>query len=226
MSIEFTISETLKLEKALETVTGKRAIGKAARVALRRHGENFVKTLVKERLSGRPGLKRRSGDLARSTTRSVTGQGISDTELRIAIGRGLEYAGIQETGGEIKPRRRQYLAIPLPSVQTAAGVQKLKPRDIEGTVVLRTRLGNLLVVKSFKNISEARAEFGARTQVIDSGQGKNKKRVAVPLFLLRKQVFIPPRLGARVLFGSPKVQQDRRRLLEQAIFEVASKLES
>ena len=129
--------------------------------------------LVKNRLSGRPGLFRRSGDLARSFKATPEGettnlplQGFTLVEYSTS-----PYAKTHELGATITPRNVQNLAIPIGEAKTATGVKRGGVRSFANTFVGTSKNGNRIVFQ--------RGE-----------QGK-----ARPLFILKKNVVIPARLG-------------------------------
>ena len=77
--------------------------------------------VIEESLSGNR-LRRRSGDLARSTVgQALIINGLPGMKIGVFRGPALAYAGIQETGGEIRPKNARALAIPQEPVLTAAG---------------------------------------------------------------------------------------------------------
>lgn len=80
---------------------------------------------------------------------------------------------VHEEGATIRPRNSQYLTVPLPAALDSRGVP-LRPRarDWDSTFVAESRRGNLLI-------------FQRR------GAG------IVPLYLLKREVQLPPRLRAR-----------------------------
>lgn len=79
----------------------------------------FETDLVTQRMSGRPGLNRRTGRSARSWSFSILGKSRSIT----AIMRSPEgHLRVHEYSGRIYPKKGRYLWIPGPSLQTAAGV--------------------------------------------------------------------------------------------------------
>lgn len=80
---------------------------------LQRGARNFKSRMLRERLSGRPGLRRITGATARSLTATVTGT--KDTlRLRAGIGnRSTPGVRIHEGGGIIRPKTKPWLAIPL-----------------------------------------------------------------------------------------------------------------
>jgi hypothetical protein len=91
-------------------------------------------------------LNRRTGALARS----ITGRGElykGQPAMRVGVFRGpaLAYAGIQEYGGVIKPKKAKALAIPVGPALTPAGVPRFSgPREKAGLVFVRFRGGNAI----------------------------------------------------------------------------------
>lgn len=119
--------------------------------------------------TGTDSLSRRSGQLVRRLpdAAKVTGKRIQNVEGRISLPK--RYA-IHERGGVIKPKGSKYVFIPLPEALDASGKPK-PPKSFKNTFIAESRKGNLLVFQK-------------------RGRGQ-----LVPLYLLRKQVRIPPRLG-------------------------------
>lgn len=76
-------------------------------------------------------IKRRTGRLAASISHQV--QEVSDAVFgRLGILNGGEaavYAGVQEFGATITPKRAKVLAIPLPAALTPAGVPRFSPTE-------------------------------------------------------------------------------------------------
>lgn len=131
-----------------------------------RVGRRFTGLLVKRRLSGRPGLKRRSGDLARSFRSRVTGNNLDN--LILLIFTASKYAPIQEKGGIVTAKRAKMLAIPLAPALTSAGVARYKsPRDMNLRVTMRGG-------KIFLETKTAKSEL---------------------MYVLKKSVIVPARLG-------------------------------
>ena len=133
--------------------------------------------------TGAKSLSRRTGALLRTIEKSVkvTGKFTGTGEVRGQIGSPLIYASTQEFGATIRPKRAQYLTVPLPAALNANGMMKLpKARDYPRTFVARSRRGNLIIFQK-------------------KGRGK-----IIPLFVLKRQVRIPPRLnlGVAVEAGS------------------------
>jgi len=89
---------------------------------------------------------------------------------RLTVGTGsgvllkkVKYASILDRGGEIKPKRKQYLTIPL-------GKTKGWARNYKNTFIQKSKKGNLLIFQK---------------------SGKGKRSRIKPLFLLKKSVRIP-----------------------------------
>lgn len=123
-------------------------------------------------------LSRRTGKLIESVEASirVTGKFTAGSEVRGQIGSPLIYASTQEFGATIRPKRAQYLTVPLPAALDNRGVPILpRARDWPRTFVQRSRRGNLIIFQK---------------------RGANK---IVPLYVLKKQVTIPPRMNLRTM---------------------------
>ncbi len=120
-------------------------------------------------------LSKRTGDLIASIRRSIRFSGKltkSGGERRAFIGSPLIYASIQEFGGTIRAKRAQYLTIPLPAAMDHRGIMLLpKARDYPNTFIAKSRKGNLIIFQ------------------------KKPGRKLIPLFVLKKEVVIPPRLN-------------------------------
>lgn len=113
-------------------------------------------------------LSRRSGRLTDSILRSVKVTGGAWDSLRGSIG-GNAYAGLHERGGVVKAKGK-LLTIPLPAALNGRGVAPLFARQWSNTFVARSKAGNLII-------------FQKRGDDI------------VPLYVLKSEVYIPPRLG-------------------------------
>lgn len=106
-------------------------------IALRAQRE--TKLLVQSR------LRRRTGRLINSVGGGVrTGRG---DVIEAFASASTEYAAAQELGAVIRPKRGRYLTIPLSPVLTQAGVQRQSARSFAGLFVIRSRRGNLLLVR-------------------------------------------------------------------------------
>jgi len=117
-------------------------------------------------------LSKRSGFMLEAIRESITVDGatIPSIEGRIAIPGKRK---IHENGGVLRPKKSKYLTIPLPAALDSRGIPlKPKARDWKNTFVIRSKAGNLLIVRR-------------------KGAGIE------PLYLLKTEVYIPPRLGMR-----------------------------
>jgi len=166
--------------------------------ALRKEKKNFLDTVayaLAQRHGGAwPGgtttnsLSRRSGRAVKSIEASVRVSGNTINDVRGEIG-GVGYLKIQEFGGTIKAKNAfkhlpggPYLTIPLPAALNADGTPK-RPQGLRGWdkwFVVKSKKGNWVVLRK---------------------QGKS----VVPLYVLKSQVYIPPRLnmGATLEAGLP-----------------------
>lgn len=162
-AVKITVDEK-QLVRALATVPD--ALTRELRDALEKILRRFEREFVSTRLSGRPGLQRRSGNLARSWVREVRGRRLKDLQARFATR--VKYAPIHEFGGIIRPVRAKFLAIPLSDSRVKGTADS--PRDYPDGFFLRSKGGNLLF-----GVSE-----GDRF---------------VPLFVLKREVRIPARMG-------------------------------
>lgn len=117
------------------------------------------------------GLNSPTGKL-RSSIGSVVRE--RDGKLAAYIGSGqrtgkpVVYANILETGGLIRPVKRQWLTIPTDYAKTAAGAGNIRAREVPNGFFQRTKEGTLILYQG----------------------GKSEP---VPMFILRKQVKIPPK---------------------------------
>jgi len=165
---------------------------KALRNPMKKAVRWFKKKHQIARLSGRPGLNRRTGDLVRSFVPGVSppGTGISDLESWLATR--SKYAQIHEEGGTVMAAPGKALAIPISADRggealTGAGVLKNKfagpLRDVPG-------------LEFFKNKRTGQAFLMERRAVTKKVYGHYIKtgEGLVPMFVLKKSVYIPPRL--------------------------------
>lgn len=110
------------------------------------------------------------------------------------------YMGIHERGGVIRPRRARYLTIPLPAALDTRGVAlRARARDWPNTFVAKSRAGNLIIFQ------------------------KRGRRDVVPLYVLKKSVRIPPRLGLTrtLMMHRPRMLEDLRDYIRIALSEQA-----
>lgn len=136
-----------------------------------RRGREFIQRIFpRARLRGDPGLHNRTGRLRGSF--NITSEGKDLNTWQMAEFTTSPYAKIHEHGGQIRPRSAKYLAVPLPAARTKGGDTRGGPRSFANTFFAKSKAGNLIL---FQN------------------QGKGKK--PLPLFVMKKQVTLKPRLG-------------------------------
>ena len=150
--------------------------------AMRIYGLDFIRRIKTQSFGGRPNLQRRTGELSRSFNMEITGSALNDLTLRVFSR--SPYAKIQEYGGTIRPKNAQWLAIPLDAAKTGAGVARGGPRDYQNTFFATSKKGNLILFQK------------------DAGGG------IIPLFVMKKEVTIPPRLGMRQLWHDTRLQRN------------------
>lgn len=150
---------------------------------LRRAMDRYIK-LIAGRVAARmtspwPGgtsartLSRRSGRAVQSVRDSVKVEEILTSGQSEIIGRigGVWYLRTHEKGAVIRAKRAKFLTIPLPAALNSQGIPlKKRARDWANTFIMSSKKGNLLI-------------FQKR-----GGQ-------IVPLYVLKKSVRIPKRLG-------------------------------
>lgn len=120
--------------------------------------------------TGEHTLSKRSGALVASIEKSVRIEGSTYNDLKGYIGAAFP-AQVHEYGATIRPKKAKFLTVPLPAALDSRGVPKKKSaRDWKNTFVAKTRKGNLIIFQ------------------------KNGTQIT-PLYVLRTQVTIPPRLG-------------------------------
>lgn len=190
-------------------------LGPEAQAALEEHGRRFSKRFRTEAFERYPGPGRedprrtrpytRSRALANSARSEVFGQGL-DSRLRLSIGGNPNNPGarIQEYGGTVTPKSAKYLTIPLPANLTPAGRLRRSARDLlsdkeTGAFFLRSKAGNLLIAR-------------------DKNRGREGSDPNLEfLFVLKKRVVIPARLGFRRAIRSERTALDRQALLNEGI---------
>jgi hypothetical protein len=127
---------------------------------------------------GRPGTIPRTGNLNRSWDHKEYGQRISDVTLNMfntAI-----YARVQELGKTIRPRTAGALAIPLEAALTGNGTKKWASPTAQGGLWL------------------VPAKTGA---AFLCGPGKGAENRLIQYWILKKSVYVPPRMGAHETVG-------------------------
>lgn len=133
---------------------------------------NLVERKLKLNLGGQI-LKVRTGKLRQSIGSRVVfnEQGIAGiVGSGVRTGKRMIYANIHETGGTIRPKRKKWLTVPLANALTPSGAPKRpSARDWNNTFILRTKSGQLLIVR------------------------KDGKKRITPLYVLKKSVSIAKR---------------------------------
>lgn len=172
--------------------------------AFKGHGQAFVRHMKKKRLSGRRagdvGLNRvygtLSGSLRSFPKRAAT---VNRVQLRVGFyGKAAVYAPVHEFGATIKGK--PWLTVPLPDNLTATGRLRYssaaKLREGGKSFLRKSNAGNLVI-----------------------GFRKNKKTV-LWLWILKREVKVPPRLEFRKTFGDSSMQRDRRVRVNTALREI------
>jgi len=168
--------DTRGLEQALKRAPISIFFG--LRKELQDHMSDFDAALQTQRLSGRPGLRRRTGGLAGSFNRQTTGDRIDN--LRVRYGTNKEYAKIHQHGGTIRAKRSKYLTIPTYLNRTPTGTTRRDARSFPNVAFVRSRRGRLIML---------------------AGDDPNDLR---PMFILVKEVKVPARLGMFELWDKGK----------------------
>jgi len=133
----------------------------------------FHALFVDKRLTGRPGLKVRTGNLRRSFHHNIRGNTLSTIVGR--YGTDVPYAAKHEEGGKITPTNKKFLTIPLEDNLTPAGVMRMDAP----TVINSFPYHAFIPTKNPPNL------------LLVAGESKE---TAKPFFVLVKSVKIPPRL--------------------------------
>jgi len=181
----------------------------STKTAFRDITQTFQSRFTEERLtkSGSPltvgdrrkGVFRRSGDLAKGFITKVDGSDLRSLEGAVGWWQPFQAmkAGVHEYGETITPKRSSYLAVPLPAVLTPTGRPRFgySPRDWPNTRIQRSKAGNLFIVQD------------------------NEGHDPTPLYILKKSVYIPPRLGLRKMWDSKAHQTAIARRLHQSTKE-------
>ena len=208
--------DTKRFQQAVKKIPA--ALNIEATKALKEHGTYFTARIKKGQFTGYTGRQGTEGGLLQNRSKllrnsfgfEVSGSISTGSQLTLTVfSSGVKYARLQEYGGVIRPKRAKYLTIPLRDAMTASGVQRY-PDGARGlftsypdqmSVVRSPKSGNLFIVSDGKP--------GAKT-----AKGKNSKTQW--LYILKKSVKIPPRLGFRKTFESPTMAGDRRARLRVA----------
>lgn len=196
-----------RLDKALQVAP--RLTIRKLKDAMNEAGRAFIEDVVTKSFTGyKPGLNRtktklrnRSGKLRRSAQWNKTrvkGGLFAKTKtltMRATIGDSFtsQYVNIQEYGGTVRPKRARNLAIPLPANLTPAGRVRFLTRDEGVKFMLNPKTGKMFLYR-------------------DGSDGK-----PVLLYVLKKEVKVPARLGFQARWRSPGVQKRNVRLVNRAV---------
>lgn len=149
-------------------------------LALRKLG-NWQTTTVailkrRAQMMQKSGAGRKTGHLARNIGAKTvqTRQGVGSL-----VGTGGEvgqkpvvYASIQDKGGTIRPKRKKWLAVPLPGTK---GI----PENFPDSFIVKSKAGRLLIVQR-------------KWMKVRGGANSRQTSDLVPLFVLKKEVKLPP----------------------------------
>lgn len=166
--------------RELESTTTVRTAQRLTRI-----GRDFEKYFISKQLSGRPGLNRGSGSLARSMYVGVSGGRAGSREVTVLIGFGGQaavYAWAHELGLTVVPKTKQWLAFPFPN----------GPADKRQGALRPSAFTNLFFIKSKKD------PLGTAFLVEGRARGKKiaggVKTFINPVFILKKRIKLPERL--------------------------------
>lgn len=198
------------------------AVDVEMRKAFRAHGAFFEGYMKAKRFRGYAGpknsgvlLQNRSGLLRKSFSHTVGGGlGQGQPLTLLVFSQGTKYARLQEYGGTITPKRARNLTIPLSDNLTGAGVARYpSARDLlsrypKQVHFLTTKKGKTFIVS----------------------EGKPGRQRADPkssdlqwLWILKKSVEVPPRLGFRDSWRSVAVTKDRVVRFNEAVKRAAAR---
>ncbi len=136
---------------------------------VQRHSKAFVNP-TNAPATGEDNLLRRTGGIAGIRTFVKKSADLNRIQGALVVPFPIS---VHEEGTTIRAKRTQFLTIPLPAALDSRGVPlRARARDWDNTFVARSRRGNLLIFQR-------------------QGVG------IVPLYLLKREVTLPPRLGAQ-----------------------------
>lgn len=189
MILELTVAGMPALRKRFEALPQKIRQQAAVR-GLTRAAEALRTHIKLRKLSGEP-LHARTGQLRGSVSYRVE----TRTDGVLArIGPHVPYARIQEFGGTIRPRRGQFLTIPLRAAMTAAGATRFTARAIISSPSIGGFEGTFF-----------------RDHILFGKRGKQ----AVPLFVLKRSVTIPARSYLR-----SSLRESRQAIINTVLGEI------
>lgn len=164
-----------RLGKSVETAAPvlareiEKFLNEVRQALIQRHSKPFVNP-TNAPATGEEDLLRRSGGIMNIRVAIQSANDLNNVAGRLLVPFPIS---VHEEGATIRARNAQFLTIPMPAALNSRGIP-IRPsaRDWPDTFVQRSRRGNLLI-------------FQRRGGTI------------VPLYLLRRQVQIPPRLEAQ-----------------------------
>lgn len=147
------------------------------RTELTRHLQKTVQLIASRNSTAWPGgttettISRRSGAAMQSLKEGI--RVVDGVVGPTGYMYGVFYLYVQEYGGTMRAKKAQYMTIPLPEALTSQGLpKKQNAREWNNTFVGQTRAGNLIIFQ-------------------------RRGRQIVPLYVLKKEVRVRPRLGLR-----------------------------
>lgn len=196
-------------------------IKNAAFPLMQAHGNMFDSRLKIERMSGRPGVNRRTGNLAAGWNNQTTSSGNGIETINWLSGPAAEqngnhgYGWVQEHSKDIVPVHGKYLWIPTKENQTPTGVARITPTEAiaRGGFFANGVFFGKTVNKSQKASSMALAgAVGYKGHIFQGGEK------IVPLFILKTRVHVPARLGASDLWNSmlPSLEAGLDKIIREA----------
>lgn len=185
------------------------------------HGNAFDARLKIERMSGRPGVNRRTGNLASGWNIQTISTGNSITTTNWLSGPAAEkdghhgYGWVQENGKDIVPVKAKYLWIPTEENMTPTGVARISPTEAieRGGFFAKGVFFGKTITKTQKASSRAlKGAVGYKGHIFAGGEK------IVPLFILKTHVRVDPRLGATDLWNSmiPDLEAGLDRIVKEA----------
>lgn len=187
----------MAFEWAIELPAGKRPenFTSVVKTIFQNFGQDFVSDLGRQNLSGRHGdmgLNRRSGALADGWNSATVSDANSVTTTSWVAGPAADphggahgYAWAEEYGAVIRPVKAKWLWIPTKENQDPTGNAKMTPTEA-------IQRGGFISYKSgpvFLGVSGSHSKKSAGFTI-------------TPLFVLKKEVTIKPRMGAETMFKS------------------------
>lgn len=133
------------IEDALLKAATLRIPGSQLAGALERWALYALEPEIQKNLAGRV-LHRRTGHLAQRVALPIARtKGGSSVTIQT---RGIPYAFIHEYGGTIVPVKAKMLTVPLKAAMTPAGVLRKSAREWANTWMLKSKAGNLLIMRT------------------------------------------------------------------------------